>query len=48
MSSENHRGVVTAVGLTDIREYRYWNPEDRHLDFEGMLEDLKVSGSVIK
>ena len=41
----NHRGILGAVGFTDIREYRYWNTEDRNLDFDGMLEDLKVNGS---
>jgi len=41
----NHRGILTAVGLTDIREYSYWSPKGRNLDFDGMLQDLKVSGS---
>ena len=42
----NHRGILEAVGFTDIREYRYWNAEDRNLNFDGMLQDLKVSGGV--
>lgn len=41
----NHRGILGAVGFTDIREYRYWNAEGRNLDFDSMLEDFKVSGS---
>ena len=41
----NHRGILGAVGFTDIREYRYWNADGRNLDFDGMLEDFKVSGS---
>lgn len=40
----NHRGILEAAGFTDIREYRYWNSKDRNLDFDGMLQDLKVSG----
>ena len=40
----NHRAILDAVGFTDIREYRYWNADSRNLDFDGMLEDLKVSG----
>ena len=39
----NHRGVLAAVGFTDVREYCYWNAEGRNLDFDGMLGDLKVS-----
>ena len=41
----NHRGILGAVGFTDIREYCYWNAEGRNLDFDGMLEDFKVSES---
>ena len=27
-------------GFTTYRSYRYWNGENKALDFEGMLEDL--------
>lgn len=41
----NHRGILAAVGFTDVREYCYWNAEGRNLDFNGMMGDLKVSRS---
>lgn len=47
--SENHGLIFTNAGFTEPRQYRYWNPETRNIDFEGMLEDLKNApkGSVI-
>ena len=39
----NHRGILTEAGFTDIREYRYYKQETRGLDYEGMIEDLRVS-----
>ena len=39
----NHRGVIGEVGFTDIREYRYWNAEQKTVDIDGFLQDLKVS-----
>ena len=46
---ENHGLIFTNSGFTEPRQYRYWNPETRNIDFEGMLEDLKNApkGSVI-
>lgn len=46
---ENHGLIFTNAGFTEPRQYRYWNPETRTIDFEGMLEDLKNApkGSVI-
>jgi aspartate aminotransferase, cytoplasmic len=29
-----------SAGFTEPRTYRYWKPETRGLDFEGMIEDL--------
>nr|CAD7464184.1 unnamed protein product [Timema tahoe] len=29
------------IGLTDAREYRYWDPATRSIDMEGLLEDLR-------
>ncbi|KAI5714043.1 hypothetical protein M8J76_010134 [Diaphorina citri] len=37
---ENHRLVFLNAGFTEAREYRYWNPEKRAVDFTGMYEDL--------
>lgn len=36
----NHNGIFSMLDF-DIRKYRYWKPETRGLDFEGMIEDLK-------
>lgn len=46
---ENHGLIFTNAGFTEPRQYRYWNPETRNIDFEGMLEDLRNApkGSVI-
>nr|CAD7428304.1 unnamed protein product [Timema monikensis] len=37
----NHRGIFESSGLTDAREYRYWDPASRSIDMEGLLEDLR-------
>ena len=39
----NHQGILRETGYTDVREYRYYKKETRGLDYEGMLEDIKVS-----
>ena len=38
----NHKAILTDAGYKDIREYRYFKKETRGLDYEGMIEDLKV------
>ncbi|CAH8505748.1 unnamed protein product [Schistosoma intercalatum] len=35
----NHKGISLLVRL-DIKEYRYWDPSSRKVNFTGMLEDL--------
>jgi aspartate/tyrosine/aromatic aminotransferase len=35
----NHRGVFTACGFS-LGEYRYYNPEGKSLDYEGLLASL--------
>ncbi|XP_067008387.2 aspartate aminotransferase, cytoplasmic [Anabrus simplex] len=37
---ENHRGVFSRGGFSDIREYRYWDPVTRGININGLLEDL--------
>lgn len=39
--TENHRLVFLNAGFKEAREYRYWHPENRGLDIEGLLEDLR-------
>nr|CAD7406689.1 unnamed protein product [Timema cristinae] len=39
--ADNHRGIFESSGLTDAREYRYWDPATRSIDMEGLLEDLR-------
>ena len=38
----NHKSIFKAAGFSSVKEYRYWKPATRGLDFEGMLEDLRV------
>lgn len=42
----NHRGIATNTGFSHIKEYRYFNPANRGLDIEGMVQDLKVTSSI--
>lgn len=37
---ENHNLVFSNAGFAEGRTYRYWKPETRGIDFEGLLEDL--------
>ena len=37
----NHLAIMTNAGL-DVRRYRYFEPNTKGLDYEGMIEDLKV------
>ena len=45
----NHGLIFGRAGYTDLRQYRYWDPETRGLDFSGMMEDLgqAPSGAVV-
>lgn len=40
---ENHHLLFINGGFTEARTYRYWNPETRSIDFEGMCEDLRAA-----
>lgn len=44
----NHPKIFTLAGLS-VKTYRYYNPETRGLDFEGMQEDLgsAPSGAIV-
>merc|ERR1711957_118337 len=35
-----HRGLIDIVGLPTQKPYRWFHPEDKNLDFQGMCEDL--------
>ena len=37
----NHRGISTNLGF-EVKEYRYWDQNNRCLDFEGFCQDLRV------
>ncbi|MDN3680726.1 amino acid aminotransferase [Vibrio tapetis subsp. quintayensis] len=39
----NHRPVMEAAGLK-VRHYRYFSPETKQVDLEGMLEDISTAG----
>uniref|UniRef100_G3NXG2 Aspartate aminotransferase n=1 Tax=Gasterosteus aculeatus aculeatus TaxID=481459 RepID=G3NXG2_GASAC len=38
---ENHNAVFANAGFEDVRPYKYWDAENRGLDFAGFLEDLE-------
>lgn len=40
MNIENHQKVFAGAGFTDIRTYRYWDPNTRGININGLLEDL--------
>ncbi|KAL0272078.1 UNVERIFIED_CONTAM: hypothetical protein PYX00_005187 [Menopon gallinae] len=42
---ENHNLVFINAGFTDPRVYRYWDPMNRTIDFEGMIDDLRGAPS---
>ncbi|XP_059612201.1 aspartate aminotransferase, cytoplasmic [Phlebotomus argentipes] len=46
---ENHNKVFTYAGFTHAKTYRYWDPNIRGINFEGMIADLEAApeGSVI-
>jgi len=37
----NHNSVLKMAGIQDVRDYRYWDPKTKSIDFDGMVEDLK-------
>ncbi len=41
-SWENHRALFTNAGF-EVETYRYYNPQTRDLDFDGMLADLAAA-----
>ncbi|ESL06482.1 aspartate aminotransferase [Trypanosoma rangeli SC58] len=45
----NHYAVMSAAGMTDLRQYRYYDETRRRLNFEGLMEDLRAApaGSVV-
>jgi len=44
----NHHAIIKAAGL-ELREYKYLDTENMRLDFEGMMDDLRMApaGSVV-
>lgn len=40
-SWHNHRHLFLQSGFTEERKYRYWDPQKKCLDFDGMLEDIQ-------
>lgn len=43
-SAGNHRDILAETGH-EVRYYRYYNQKSKGLDYQGMIEDLKVVGS---
>lgn len=38
----NHKDILSETEHIDVRQYRYYDKKTRGLDYQGMLEDLKV------
>ena len=38
---ENHHKVFMAAGFETGKTYKYWNPNTRGIDFDGLIEDLQ-------
>lgn len=36
----NHGMLFAKAGFTNLRKYRYWDPDTKSMDFTGLLEDL--------
>lgn len=43
----NHKAILEETGHTDVRQYRYYDKKTKGLDYQGMLEDLKVRITVL-
>jgi len=39
----NHNLIFRFAGFAEIRKYRYWDKENRNLNFAGMVEDIKAA-----
>ena len=39
----NHNLIFSKAGFSQIKKYRYWDKENRNLNFVGMIEDLKAA-----
>lgn len=39
----NHNLIFRLAGFAEIKKYRYWDKENRNLNFAGMVEDLKAA-----
>jgi aspartate aminotransferase len=37
---ENHQKVFLSAGFKDGREYRYWSPQTKGIDFDGLIADI--------
>jgi hypothetical protein len=42
-TTDNHELTFLYAGFSTSRQYRYWDPVKRGVDFEGMIEDLRQS-----
>lgn len=38
----NHKTIFSAAGM-DVKEHRYYNPENRGFDYQGMIDDLSTA-----
>ena len=44
----NHKQIILETDHPDVREYRYYEKKSRGLDYQGMLEDLKVQRTTLQ
>jgi Aspartate/tyrosine/aromatic aminotransferase len=39
-TADQHEVIFMYGGFSDSRQYRYWDPVTRDVDFDGMIQDL--------
>ncbi|XP_048744308.2 aspartate aminotransferase, cytoplasmic-like [Ostrea edulis] len=39
----NHLGIFKSCGYSNVKQYRYWDAQNRTIDFNGMKEDLMAA-----
>lgn len=39
----NHLGIFKSCGYSNVKQYRYWDAQNRTIDFSGMMEDLNAA-----
>ena len=43
LPADMHEPTFIHGGFSDYRKYRYWNPVTKGVDFDGMIQDLRLA-----